>query len=257
MTSADQFRPPPPPSLTSDAYKQAFNEVYRLGGDPLHGTNTSRTDRQTYIAKFWSYDGTPEICAPAREYNMVTRTIALQQKMLGVPYIARLFALVNTSLADAGIAAWESKYFYQYWRPITGIRNAVPPLPADPAFYPLGAQDTNTAGPNFTPPFPSYTSGHATFGGALFEILRKFWPDATPFTFISSEWDGKNDVDVETKMNRPFVPEHFNSFSQAETENAQSRIFMGIHWQFDADNGVKVGNNVGDYVFAHAFQPVH
>lgn len=255
MTSADQFRPPPPPSLTSDAYKQAFNEVYRLGGDPLHGTNTSRTDRQTYIAKFWSYDGTPEICAPAREYNMVTRTIALQQKMLGVPNIARLFALVNTSLADAGIAAWESKYFYQYWRPITGIRNAVPPLPADPAFYPLGAQDTNTAGPNFTPPFPSYTSGHATFGGALFEILRKFWPDATPFTFISSEWDGKNDVDVDTMMNRPFIPEHFKSLSEAEFDNAQSRVYMGVHWQFDADEGIKVGNNVGDYVFAHAFLP--
>jgi hypothetical protein len=118
---------------------------------------TSRTERQTFIAKFWSNDGTPAICAPPREYNMVTRTIALQQKMLGVPDIARLFALVNVSLADAGIAAWDAKYFYQFWRPVTGIRNAALPLQADPTYYPLGAQDTNTAGPNFTPPFPSYT----------------------------------------------------------------------------------------------------
>jgi hypothetical protein len=255
MTSADQFRPPPPPSLTSDAYKQAFKDVYRLGGDPAHGTNTSRTERQTFIAKFWSYDGTPAICAPPREYNMVTRTIALQQKMLGVPDIARLFALVNVSLADAGIAAWDAKYFYQFWRPVTGIRNAALPLQADPTYYPLGAQDTNTAGPNFTPPFPSYTSGHATFGGALFEILRQFWPDDTPFTFISDEWNGKNkDVDG---MIRPLIPESFKSFSEAERENAESRIYMGIHWQFDADQGIILGTHVGDYVFQNAFRPVN
>jgi hypothetical protein len=253
MTSASQFRAPVPPSLTSFAYKQAFNEVYRVGGDPLHGTNTSRTERQTFIAKFWSYDGTPNLCAPAREYNMVTRTIALQQKMFAVPDIARLFALVNTALADAGIASWDTKFFYQYWRPITGIRKAALPLPADPAFYPLGAQDTNTAGPNFTPPFPSYTSGHAVFGGALFEILRKFWPDATPFTFISDEWNGMN-KDVNGNI-RPLIPEHFPSFTEAEKENAQSRIFMGIHWQFDADDGISQGNLVGDFVFANAFQP--
>ncbi|HWY86742.1 MAG TPA: hypothetical protein VNX28_08455, partial [Gemmataceae bacterium] len=161
MTSADQFRAPPPLPLKSDAYKQAFNEVKSLGGDPLHHTSTIRKDKQTYIAKFWSYDGTPKICAPAREYNMVTRAIALQQKMLGVPDIVRLFALVNVALADAGIASWGTKFFYQYWRPISGIRQADPPLQADPTYYPLGAQDTNTAGPNFTPPFPSYTSGHA------------------------------------------------------------------------------------------------
>jgi hypothetical protein len=255
MTSADQFRPPPPPSLTSDAYKQAFKDVYRLGGDPAHGTNTSRTERQTFIAKFWSYDGTPAICAPPREYNMVTRTIAPQQKMLGVPDIARLFALVNVSLADAGIAAWDAKYFYQFWRPVTGIRNAALPLQADPTYYPLGAQDTNTAGPNFTPPFPSYTSGHATFGGALFEILRQFWPDDTPFTFISDEWNGKNkDVDG---MIRPLIPESFKSFSEAERENAESRIYMGIHWQFDADQGIILGTHVGDYVFQNAFRPVN
>jgi membrane-associated phospholipid phosphatase len=253
MTSADQFRAPTPPSLTSDAYEQAFKDVLRLGGDPGHGTNTSRTETQTFIAKFWSYDGTPGLCAPPRLYNMITRTIALQQKMLGVPGIARLFALANTAMADAGIAAWDSKYFYQYWRPVTGIRNAALPLQRDPTYYPLGAQDTNTQGPDFTPPFPSYTSGHATFGGALFEILRQFWPDATPFTFISDEWNGKNKDDG--GFIRPLRPASFKSFSEAEYENAESRVYMGVHWQFDADMGIKQGNSVAD-VFHHAFRPV-
>jgi PAP2 superfamily len=257
MTSADQFRAPEPPSVTSDAYTQAFKEVKPLGGDPAHDPNltTSRTPQQTYIAKFWAYDGTPKLCAPPRMYNQITRTIALQQKMLGVPDIVRLFALVNVALADAGIASWETKFFYQYWRPITGIRNAVQPLVADPTYYPLGAQDTNTAGPDFTPPFPSYTSGHATFGGALFQILRQFWPDATPFTFVSDEWNGKNEDDDPPIMDRPYAPQTFTSFSEAEFQNGESRIYMGIHWGFDRDQGIIQGNRVADYVFAHAFLP--
>ncbi len=251
MTSADQFRAPPPlpPFLKNKAFKQTFNEEIRVGGDPTRGTNTSRTDHQTFIAKFWAYDGTPALCAPPRLYNMIARTIALQQKMRTVPEIARLFALVNVAMADAGLASWETKYFYQFWRPVTAIR-----LLRDPKFYPLGGQATNTAGPNFTPPFPSYTSGHATFGGALFQILRKFFPDETPFTFVSDEWNGQN-KDVNGNI-RPLRPASFKSFTQAEWENAQSRLYMGIHWQFDAKNGIEQGNQVADFVFQHAFRPV-
>jgi hypothetical protein len=249
MTSADQFRAPPPPSLKSAAFKRAFNEEVRIGGDPTQRTNTSRTEHQTFIAKFWAYDGTPGLCAPPRLYNMVARTIALQQKMLTVPEISRLFALVNVAMADAGLASWETKFFYQFWRPVTAIR-----LLRDPNFYPLGGQATNTAGPNFTPPFPAYTSGHATFGGALFQILRKFFPDETPFTFVSDEWNGHN-KDVDGNI-RPLRRASFKSFTQAEWENAQSRLYMGIHWRFDAEKGIEQGNQVADYVFSHAFQPV-
>jgi hypothetical protein len=251
LTSADQFRapPPPPPSLKNRAYKKAFKEAVRVGGDPAHGTNTSRTEAQTWMGRFWGYDGTPNLCAPTRLYNMIPRTIALQQKMLRVPDVARLFALVNVALADAGIASWDSKFFYQYWRPVTAIR-----VQSDPNFYPFGAPDTNTAGPNFTPPFPSYTSGHAVFGGALFQILRHFWPDETPFTFVSDEWNGKNkDADG---IIRPLRPASFKSFREAEYDNAQGRIYMGIHWQFDADQGIIQGNQVADYVFQHAFRPI-
>jgi membrane-associated phospholipid phosphatase len=255
MTSADQFRTPVPPSLSDDAYRDAFWAVYRIGGDPEHGTPSIRTPEQTHIAKFWGYDGTPNLCAPPRLYNQIVRTIALQQKMLTVPEISRLLALVNTAMADAAIAAWESKYYYQYWRPVTGIRKAKADKNShgDPDWYPLGAPDTNTKGPNFTPPFPTYPSGHATIGGALFEILRKFWPDNTPFTFVSDEWNGKNkDVDG---YKRPRWPISYASFTDAERENAQSRVYLGIHWQFDADYGIREGNMVGDYVYGHAFQP--
>jgi hypothetical protein len=262
MTSADQFRAPPPPPfpkkpppfvdknafLKNKAFKETFNEEVRIGGDPTQGTNTSRKEHQTVIAKFWAYDGTPALCAPPRLYNMIARTIALQQKMLTVPEIARLFALVNVAMADAGLASWETKYFYQYWRPVTAIR-----LLRDPKFYPLGAQATNTAGPNFTPPFPAYTSGHATFGGALFQTLRHFFPDDTKFTFVSDEWNGLN-KDVDGHI-RPPMPASYKSFTQAEWENAQSRLYMGIHWRFDAEKGIEQGNQVADFVFDHAFQP--
>jgi hypothetical protein len=249
MLSASRFRAPPPPSLKSKAYKQTFKEEVRIGGDPAHGTNTARTEAQTVIAKFWAYDGTPALCAPPRLYNMVARTIALQQKMRTVPEIARLFALVNVAMAEAGLASWDTKSFYQYWRPVTAIR-----LFFDPNFYPLGGQATNAVGPNFTPPFPAYTSGHATFGGALFQILRKFFPDDTKFTVVSDEFDGLN-KDVNGNI-RPLIQASYKSFAQAEWENAQSRLYMGIHWQFDAENGVKQGNQVADFVFAHAFRPI-
>jgi hypothetical protein len=247
MTSASQFRAPVPPSLTDEAYKKAYNEVVRVGGDPAHGT--SRTEPQTFEAVFWGYDATPGLCAPPRLYNMIARTVALQQKVRGVPEIARLFALVNVAMADAGIASWNSKFFYQYWRPVTAIR-----AQSDPNFYPLGAPDTNAAGPNFTPPFPAYTSGHATFGGALFQMLRHFWPNGTPFTFVSDEFNGKN-KDVNGNI-MPLRPASFKSFSDAEWANAQSRIYLGIHWHFDAEEGIEQGNQVANYVFRHAFRPV-
>jgi hypothetical protein len=194
LRSGDQFRAPVPPALGSAAYATAFNEVKQLGGDGVV-TPTTRTTDQTEIGIFWAYDGTPSLCAPPRLYNQIAVHIA-DQMGTGDVKLARLLALINTSMADAGIAIWESKFFYQYWRPVGGVREADagtgpsgggdgnPATTGDATFLPLGAPASNLTGPNFTPPFPAYPSGHAGFGGALFQTLRNFYgTDNIPFTF--------------------------------------------------------------------------
>jgi len=259
-----QFRVPPPPPLESPEYAAAFDEVKALGGDGA-ATPTLRTDEQTQIGIYWAYDGTPSLCAPPRLYNQITLQIARQMHSNTVE-LARLLALVNVAMADAGIAIWESKYHYGFWRPITAIREADPgtgPTGAgdgnpdtegDPFFSPLGAPASNLQGPNFTPPFPAYPSGHAGFGGALFQTLRNFYGrDRIAFTFVSDELNG---VTLDNEGNpRPLVPRSFTSLSQAEEENGQSRIYLGIHFGFDKTEGIAQGRRVANYVFRHLFVP--
>ena len=258
LTASDQFRAPPPPALNSSAYTNAFRHVSSKGGDPRLGTATTRTKEETLEGIFWSYDGTPALCAPPRLYNQIARTIVLQHGMNNVAEAARMMALINTAMADAAISAWDTKWHYQYWRPVTAIRSAAQggnhAVQPDPDWFPLGGQATNTRGPNFTPPFPAYVSGHATIGGALFQVLRHYYPDASPFEFTSDEWNGLNKDAFGTT--RPLRPLYFTSFRDAEKQNADSRVYLGVHWQFDADQGVRQGNQVGDWVWDHAFQPV-
>jgi membrane-associated phospholipid phosphatase len=259
LDASDQFRAPPPPQLTDAAYTAAFLQVKRLGGDPRFGTPTERTHAQTIEGIFWSYDGTPALCAPPRLYNQIAGAMVLQHGLNTLPEAARMLAMINTAMADAAISAWETKWHYQYWRPVTAIRSTAqtgnPDVVSDPGWYPLGAQATNTRGPNFTPPFPAYVSGHATIGGALFQILRHYYADQTPFVFVSDEWNGLN-RDADGKI-RPLLPLHFASLSEAESRNAESRIYLGVHWQFDEDQGTIEGNHVADWVWSHAFQPAY
>ena len=121
---------------------------------------------------------------------------------------------------------------------------------------PLGAPASNLAGPNFTPPFPAYPSGHAGFGGALFETMRRFYgTDHIGFTFVSDEFNGTTHDSDGTV--RPYMPRSFSTLSQAEEENGQSRIYLGIHWVFDKTEGIRQGQRVADYVFDHVFRPRH
>jgi PAP2 superfamily len=267
LHSSNQFRVPVPPALDSAEYATAFNDVKSIGGDGI-ATPTTRTPEQTQIGIYWGYDGTPSLCAPPRLYNQIAMHIADQMGTSSNPTeLARYLALVNVAMADACICIWESKYFYQYWRPITGIRESDlgtgptglgdgnSATTGDVNFHPLGAPASNLNGPNFTPPFPAYPSGHAGFGGALFQTLRNFYgTDNIAFTFVSDEFNGMthdNGGNV-----RPLLPRSFTSLSQAEEENGQSRIYLGIHWKWDKTEGIAQGRRVGDYVFANAFTPL-
>ena len=264
MTSGSQFRAPAPPPIDSPEYAAAFNEVKAIGGDGIT-TPTIRTAEQTIAGIFWGYDAQPTLCAPVKFYNRIAVEIA-EQEHNSVADNARLLALVNVALADAGIAVWETKYFYSFWRPVTGIREADagsgpsglgdgnPDTQGDPTWQPLGAPADNDAGSNFTPPFPAYTSGHAGFGGALFQVLRRFYGrDDISFTIVSEEFNGQT-TDQNGEI-RPLIPRTFASLGQAEEENGQSRIYLGIHWSFDKVEGIRQGNRIGDLVFDTLLRP--
>jgi hypothetical protein len=233
--------------LNSQPYTTAFNEVKALGSK----NSQVRTADQTEIGIFWSYDGSPRLGTPPRLYNQIARVVAANMKTSVVDN-ARLFALINLAMADAAIAAWDSKYVYQHWRPIVGIRNAAldgnAQTTADPAWAPLGAQADNGGGTNFTPAFPSYISGHATIGGAMFQVLRRYFGrDDMIFSFQSDEFNGV--TKDQNGVVRPTRTRTYQTLTAAEQENHDSRIYLGVHWRFDQDQGTAVGDAVGNDVF--------
>jgi hypothetical protein len=257
IAAASQFLPPPPPTLTSLAYATAFEEVKAVGAL----NSTLRTPDQTQIAFFWGYDAQPGLCAPIRLYNQIAEVIAQQQGNSEVTN-ARFFALTNIAMADAGIVSWDAKYLYDYWRPIAAIRENDPGTgptgrgsqspflvgQGDPTWQPLGAPAQDGGG-NFTPPFPSYTSGHATIGGALFKMMEDFYgTDNVQFTISTDEFN--------TITNGTLAPRTYSSFSQASGENAISRIYLGIHFHFDATAGIRSGDQIADYIFQHSLLPL-
>jgi membrane-associated phospholipid phosphatase len=258
LQSGEQFCPPPPPPLASPAYAAAFNEVRQLGGDGVT-TPTTRTPDQTRIGIFWGYDGGAWIGTRPRQYNQIAVQLALARTTDPLN-LARLLALANVAMADAAIAGWASKYDYRFWRPVIGIREASPgsgptgqgdgnpDTRGDPNWTPLGSPASNLIGPNFTPPFPSYVSGHAVLGSAMFEVLRRFYGDAIAFTFVSDEFNGIT-RDNQGRV-RPLAPRSYGSLSQAEAENGVSRLYLGVHWPFDIIGGSAMGRQIGDYVFA-------
>ena len=230
MTSGSQFRQPAPPSPNAADYTTAFREVKRLG----RVDSTSRTADQTQIALFWA-DGAGTETPPGHWITIASGLSS--QEGLSLRENARLFALLSITVADAAIVSWDIKYAYNNWRPVTGIQHADqdgnPDTEADPSWLPLIA----------TPPFPSYSSGHSTFSGSSSRLLAHFF--------------GTDDVAFSTVSDAlPGVTRSFTSFSQAAEEAGQSRIYGGIHWQFDNTAGLASGRELADLVFFNFLTPV-
>jgi hypothetical protein len=267
VPSGDHFRSAPFPELTSEEYAAAFHEVWVKGAldaevsDRDGDGRPDRTDEETEIGLFWGYDH--RLGTPPRFYNEAARTIAEQQEATFAESV-RLFALVNLAMADAGISSWESKYHYDVWRPIVAIRGADldgnPATAAEPGWRPLGAPGNfgdpapfagkpgpdydpdPLGGPDFTPPFPAYTSGHATFGAAAFRMIANFF--------------GRDDIPFALYSEDSGTQRRFGSLSQAAEENGVSRIYLGIHWRQDNEAGQEQGRQIADYIFRRALRPL-
>lgn len=257
FAATDRFELMGPPSLGSPEYLAALAQVRGKGIAPeLMGTLPSsavpRTPAETLIGIFWGYDGAAGLGTPPRLYNQIIRTLAIARSNTTAEN-ARLFALVNVAMADAGILCWDQKYIHNFWRPVLGIREHDRSMgltgqgnnnlahEGDPFWLPLGAPSTNVPAKNFTPPFPAYPSGHATFGAAALHMTRLFYgvrnhgPDQLfdGLTFVSDELNGVN------QDNKGAVrPRHVRSFPdglwQMIEENGLSRVYLGVHWVFDA-----------------------
>jgi hypothetical protein len=224
MTGGNQFRPAGPPALDSARYAQDYDQVKALGAK----TSAVRTAEQTEIARFWA-DGAGTVTPPGH-WNMIAADVA-QQRGNTLAENARLFALVNVAMADAGIVSWDAKYQYNFWRPISAI------LEGDTDGNDATASDAAWEPLLVTPPFPENTSGHSTFSGAASTILTSLYGDDFAFTTDS---DGL-----------PGVTRSFLSFSGAADEAGISRIYGGIHFQFSNEQGLATGRQLGDYVFAN------
>jgi len=218
LERADQFRPGPPPDLTSERYVTVFNQVKSLG----IANSTAATADQALTGRFWNG-------AIQNYWNEITQTVAMERN-LTTAQSARLFALLNLTFADGVIAFYDAKYVYNFWRPVTAIRAADtdnnPETLADPNWLP---QSTNTA------PDPSYPGAHAVISAAGASVLISFFDsDHFDLTVTSEVLEG--------------VTRSFTRLSAAEEEATLSRIFAGQHFRSDLTAGQRLGRNVADFV---------
>lgn len=225
----------------------------------------TRTGDEEVIGIYWGYDGPQQLGTPPRLYMQVVLTILdtlRANNSTGLSDIDELQIIAATAMAmaEAGIDAWYYKYSPEHmmWRPALGIRNDLGNLvKGEPDWLPLGRPDTNGKLVNRTPDFPAYPSGHATFGAASFQLLRIFLVhkglasftsdglDNVSFTFISDEFDGRN-TEPRNGRPRPVVPRQYPSIWSAILDNSLSRVFLGVHWQFDGVT-VKGAEPKGDF----------
>jgi len=273
-TTLEAAFPPPPGRVNattvdpSQHYRDDFARVaakgafHRPPGDP-----NARTLAEEVIGIAWGYDGPQELGTPPRLYLQVVLTVldSIEERNPGQITESEELAViagVAVAMADAGIDSWHYKYAptHMMWRPAVGIPEAVVGNGvADPDWRPLGRPDTNGTGTALTPNFPAYPSGHATFGAAAFQLLRLCLAkkgittftaggvDNVRFEFVSDEFNGRN-KDPRTMRPRDLITLSYDSLWDAIVDNSVSRVYLGVHWQFDGittRNAANNGDNFG------------
>jgi hypothetical protein len=262
LNSGNQFRIPAPP-LSGRTYVEMWNQVAQIGQTPNVPSSipSTSTAAARFIGNFWGYDGQALVGTPPRLYSQIALQVALEQGLTDTAELARYLALIHVGMADSGIAAWDSKYFYNYWRPATAIRldDGVANTPSDPNWTAVGISLVNSLGApaHVTPPFPAYPSGHATFGASTVATMQAFFGNNTPTTFVSDEYNGVATDPFTPGVPRPLVPVRFRTLNNQTSENGISRIFNGVHWVVDNTTGQRLGRNVSGWLLnnVEAFQP--
>ena len=217
MEKSSQFRPAPPPALDSEVWTRDLNEIRELGSI----TGTRRTAEQTEIGKFWFLTG-------PRSYIPLAEQVVRKKKM-DVVDCARLYALLSMATNDAFIAIFDAKYEYNFWRPITAIRNADltsnPATPRDPSWMPLGS----------TPPHPEYPCAHCIVATAVAEVLQRIAGDDVGELTLTSAL-------------APGVTRKWTSLADYSNEVAQARIYAGFHYRFSTEVANVMGKKIGELV---------
>jgi membrane-associated phospholipid phosphatase len=217
LKSSAQFRCAEPPAVNSPRALADIEEVRAIGGSK----SVTRTAEQSEIGRFW-YENSP------RGWNRIAREVAAARQF-DVWENSRLFALVNLALADGYIAGFETKYYYNYWRPVTAIRE----------------RDSEWLSYLWTPPVPDYPSTHTVEGAAAATVMARFFnTDLISFSMTSG-------------APYPGITRKFWSFSEAARENGASRVLCGIHFSTAVNAGYIQGEHIGQWVFEHALRPAN
>jgi hypothetical protein len=226
MTRTDQFRSPPPPALTSNAYRMSYREVKEVG-DALSNISVRPQDRIDCVRY-------AAMTSPTTIWNSVADQLSTAEQF-SLAQNARLFALLNMAIADAAIAVFEAKYFYNLWRPVTAIRagdtDGNARTEADPAFNTFIT----------TPPYPAYPSGHGGLSNAGRSLLERiFGRSRHPVTLSNPGLQG--------------VTLQYTNLRYITDDIADARVYAGIHFRFDQAAAETLGERVAQYILANKLQ---